>query len=650
MPTSLSALGLPRTAQATILPKTQANYPSVGLLVEEFDLWHEGYADAVVNVYYANTTTLLPCYADVGLTERISNPIVLISRTDTNDVSYGRFPSHVYVPFGYELEIQGEHQTGKHLPPIISLAGKDVSDSVVTAADGTIPRKLKDRFSDAMYVSDYGELGFSAATNTATIIAALSRVAANGGGRVLLPNGSFPILTLSIPEKCTLAGRGQLVTTLYTEVSGNVITLAGNDCGLEGLTIDGLSLKSGSVGVTATSKDNIIFTDVMVKRFDTGILMKGGSYHDYTNLHVDDCNKGYRGIGDLNISSSPAGSAFIGMGWKGGAVTSCIESGLELLLRDAAVRTIQIEQVRLTDHVGDGALILSGVRGFAGWELVFERNLVNIKVEDNLDASLTISRTTSNISLSGGYINGGKSVFDGVCDNISIEQATLTDTEFEMNIPDNQVLLRDCIESGTAFTGESSKVSRFKTVNYGSIKGETSDGTAVVVYQTRLAPNEVVFCDVTATAEQRNGLGFAAWKKHHSAKGGVATLKYDGVVVAFAVGKEIVGQTTGARAIIIADASSTLSLAAVAGEFENNELIKEADGAGEARVNGVLTYGAAALISTEVVPYTKGSNTGSPPSGWNVSYQVSGEELQVFVVGAASTDIAWNVCVGLTVL
>jgi hypothetical protein len=648
--TSLSVTSLSQTEQGDILARTNASYPPVGLLVEEFDIWREGYQDALVNVYYANTTTLVPCFSDPLLTIATPNPIHLINRKDSNDVSYGRFPSHVYVPFGYELEIQGEHQTGVHYMPLTSLSGRDASDAIVTVEGGKIARKLRARFSDVLWVGDYGEIGDSAATNTATMQAALSQLAAQGGGIAYLPAGSIPFLTLAIPEKCVLAGKGRLVTTLFTEVSANVVTLTGNDCGLSGLTVDGLSLKSGGVGVSSIAKDGVVMNDVLVRRFDTGVLMKGGSYHDYTAFSIEDCNKGYRGIGDNNVVSSPVGSSFIGLGWKGGAITSCIEVGLELLVRDAEVRNIQIEQLRFADHVGDAALLISGAQNITGWELIFERNLVNVKIEDNQDTSLNIPRTTSNVVFSGGYISGGKSTFDGACQNVTFEQVTLKSTELEMNVPDNQVLLRDCIENDAKFSGEATKVSRFNTSNQGTIKGATTSASPVVVFQYRLFPNEVAFFEVTATAEQRNGTGFAVWKKHHAGKGGVATLKHDGVVVAFTAGREIAGQSSGAKAVILSISGDTLSLAAVSGTFVNNELIKEATGAGEARVNGVITLASASLIDTETVAHVKGSNGGAPPAGWNVSYQVSGEELQVFVQGAANQDVAWNVQVGVTVL
>jgi hypothetical protein len=81
------------------------------------------------------------------------------------------------------------------------------------------------------------------------------------------------------------------------------------------------------------------------------------------------------------------------------------------------------------------------------------------------------------------------------------------------------------------------------------------------------------------------------------------------------------------------------------GDFIDNELITEVDGTGSARANGTLYYASAALLGAVSTPYEVGDNTNSPPAGWDVTIAVAGQEMQVVVTGAASSDVVWNVSI-----
>lgn len=79
----------------------------------------------------------------------------------------------------------------------------------------------------------------------------------------------------------------------------------------------------------------------------------------------------------------------------------------------------------------------------------------------------------------------------------------------------------------------------------------------------------------------------------HPKSGGGATLNYDAQTGNFTVGQTITGGTSGATAVIDADADAgatgVLTLSSVMGIFQNNEIITDPLG-GSATVNGVLSF------------------------------------------------------------
>jgi hypothetical protein len=198
----------------------------------------------------------------------------------------------------------------------------------------------------------------------------------------------------------------------------------------------------------------------------------------------------------------------------------------------------------------------------------------------------------------------------------------ISSVTFEANVPVNQILLRNCVENSTLFTGDSTKVSRFSTNNRGSIKGTTTNNTATVVFKTEIKPSEVMLIDIKVTAEQQNGTGKAAWQKVVAVENDPLTIAYDEKTVSFTAGSYVEGATSGASGIIqtITTATSTtgtLALCAVDGTFLDNEIIAEKDGTGSARVNGYATRGSASLLGAATTVHEVGSATGAPPAGWD---------------------------------
>lgn len=651
--TDLMPYGAPGGDIAAFSAKTPADYPAVGLLVHQFDIWRQDYAGATVNIYRAGTTTLVKCYSDPGLTVEVSNPQILLSDTDSEGNSYGKFATSVYVPFAYELDINTTEQSGVTQVPLTSLDGQDASHANVKSKVGTRVRQLEEVVADTVHFLDFGKISTAATTNTATLEAAISAVATQGGGRVILPEGIIKVNDFSLPSDVILQGEGRDVTIIESEIADRVITITGKQAGLMDLTIDGVQLNNGSIGIYGKSKDEFTLFNVMIKRFDVGMMFQGGDNHIYRRLTLDNNTTGARFLGDSDFTGGSDGSEFIGLDWFQGAVTNHIGIGVEFTVRDRRVRHNVIRQVDFENNISsDGAILISGARWTTLDHCLFNENTVDMKIEDNSDQTLSY-REMVGLKVNGGvFINDqtvdgdGSIKFDGLCQDIIFDQVQFEGTTFVMNVPINQIILRDCVESLTSIDGESTKLGRWRTQYNSTIQGTTSGTTAAVVWKTKLDPNEVVMATLSAVAEQINGTDYGTIIVAHGARQAPATIAYDAQTANFTVGNTIEGATSGATAIIIADSDSgttgTLSLGEVTGVFVDDEIISETSGTGSARTNGTLQIGTTSLVGAETDLHSAGSNSDSLPGGWGGGFQVSGDELQATVVGASGDDIAWT--------
>lgn len=651
--TRLSSIGISGAPQ-TFADKTPADYPSQGFLVDEFDLFMQGYGDRIVSILRAGTTDLMPCFSDPSLTVSIPNPQVLTTRTDSLGNRYGKFSTHVYVPFAYELEISGSEESGVREVPIYTLSGEDATDAEVLAEGSVKTRTLSSRFADVIRAADYGELGTSSSTNAATIQAAISAASSNGGGRVLLPAAIIPFTSLQVPTSVILQGEGREVTVLESQFAGKVITLTGDAGGLASLQLDGVNLLSGSYGVFGRGLNEIIMDDVLVRRFNRNFVMQGGQNHIYRSLYSRNAVRCMELLGDLDSSGTGLGDEFSGLDWLQGEVSQSTEVGLMLKIVDKAVRHNTFRQVDFLDNAGaDAAVQLYGASWQHFEQCYWEGNTTNWKVRDNPDEDLEL-RQVSNMLLSGGQVVGGSCNFDGLCQDIILDGMELDGATLSMSTPENPVLLRDCTESDAVFSGDTTKVQRFRTTSFGTVKGQTTTSAAVQVWKTKVRPNEIIALQVTATAEQVDGAEYADWFIAHSARCAPATLNYDSQTANFTAGKTVQGQTSGATAIIRSDSDAgttgTLSLAQVNGIFVDNELIRETDGSGSATVNGSLVLGVVAFVGTADTLRDSGSDVGAVPAGYAIGFVALGQEISVTVTSGAAKKIYWNLDIKVTVL
>ena len=96
---------------------------AVSVLIQEFDTWQQGYAFASVKINIAGTGTEAPVYTDQALTQPAGNPQTLLSKTDNQGETYGKFAVPLYTGQPYSLGINSVDRTGIVVPAITTLVG-----------------------------------------------------------------------------------------------------------------------------------------------------------------------------------------------------------------------------------------------------------------------------------------------------------------------------------------------------------------------------------------------------------------------------------------------------------------------------------------------------------------------------------------------
>lgn len=552
--------------------------------VAEFDVWREGYAGATVEVFRAGTTRLASLFYDLTLTDPAPNPITLDSLTQGNR-TFGKFERSVYLAGAYQLRINGTDMTGVVRPYITSLLDEDASYATAKTARGTAGRRLIDRFDDEIRALDFGELGATAATNTATLNAAIGAASGQGGGRVLLPAGSFEFTTVTLSKGVVLVGEGVDATTLRSQQGEAVVTLGGDRAGLARLTLDGENLVAGSIGVQAEAKDRLVFDDVLIKRFETGLHFEGGSNSLWRDLIVENCGKGIEMLGD--------GAEWSHNLWIGGGVRQCTDDALILKFVDEMVRHNSFQRLKLDSNTAS-AVYIEGAQFTRFTDSEWTSNTTNIEVLDGSDTSQGDDNKVIELTVEHSRLSGGGIEMDDTCQDVLFLRVSFADVDWDLNLPINPIQLLDCIEDPqVTVTGDTSKLARFRANNDGEYSGVTTDATYTTAFSYSLEAGQVVYVEAKVIGNQRDGKNYGVFHVAAGARRPGATLKYDNQSGAFTVGTVLTGATSGATARIIADdddgTTGTLTLRDITGAFEDNEAITDT-ATGAALANGVLSF------------------------------------------------------------
>ena len=645
MTTAISLFATPTTLAPAIGDKPQAGLPFVGIRLAAFDTWRPGYGGANVEVIEAGTAdTLAPLFYDISLSQPAPNPQTLISFTDENGTIYGKWAKPLYTAVGFTLYVNSTDSTGIEYPPLISLPGQDASAMLVSSVRGQYPITLATFSDTSINAALYGPLSYSggSAAATTTLNAAIGAAAAQGGGDVDLPAGVIPITSLNLPQGVVLVGDNLNSTTLQCTQTGNVITLGGDGAGLRNLTLDGVDLVSGSVGVFGLNPAEPIMENVLIKRFDTGMLLKGASAGQWRNLSISNCNTNADFRGDADATGTHDGGAFANMEWDGGAVSLGSNYGVRLRFIDNPAREITLRNVGFASNVGP-ALHLHGVRGLIGEDCYWTSNIVDMLIEDDTNSLYQNLNTTERIVFDGGQISAGTLTFNQSCVGVALKRMDLKGVSYNLTVPSNPILILDCIEdSACTSTGDNTKIIRFSSFDEGIASGVTVGATPVVAWEYNLAPGQAGLFSAEVIAKRRDGTTYGIFWPMTGAVQPGATLPFSVQTSNFTAGAVVTGATSAASARIVAVTQSggagTLTLRSIAGTFITGELIQDTSG-GSARVNGTVTTYASALDGTGSGNLRAATCTGS---SWAAVWAVTASLVQLVVTGEANATIEWT--------
>lgn len=615
-----------------------------------FDLWQAGYGNASVAIYVAGTQTLASVFTDEALTVAAANPQTLLAR-DVDGVSYGKWAAPLYTSQAIELTVNSTDETGILRNPLTTLDAQDASKATAKAAGASVAIELEDHFARFVHVEDYGVFlptsnpGASSATNAATLAAAIAAASAAGGGRVLLPAGTFLYTSLTQPANVVLRGKGRGVTILQSTTADKVITLSGDRAGFEALTLDGVSKQSGSIGVYAKARAEIVFDDVEIKRFDVGLKAVGGRRFDWWNLYIENCVTGVQLRGDNDAGGGADGDECRNNHWQGGRVQNCTTVGVELLYVDKKIFHNTFADVGFENNTGT-ALKVTGARYTRLPGCWFTGNTVNWAISDGSDTSKVEENTVVGFRMEGGHISGGTLTFTGTVQDVVLDAVELFNAATPtLNLCKNNIVTVGCTEDTTVVIAGADAIKWMRTVpNQGDAPGAfvvTVDATATEAWQCQLEPGEVAQIRAQVVAVRRNGNERAVYHIARGAERQGSTLAYDSQTANFTVGQLLTGGTSGAKARIIADSDSgatgTLTLKDITKEFVNGETITDGAG-GSARANGTLAHQNAALLGAT----TSLQAAVESDAAWDADFGVSSGRVRVMVTGAAAKTIEWT--------
>ena len=456
----------------------------------DFDVWQPGYGGSSVSVYLAGTTTLATLYAQEGLSSTLANPQTLLTLSEEG-IQYGKWAQPVYVNAAVYLKLDTVDETGIVRPPLTTLVAQDASKATVIAAGGSVAIELEDVVARVVYVKDYGEFkavgeaGASAATNTTTLTAAIGAANGNGGGIVMVSNGTFAFTQITISANVRVRGRGRKVTILQSQTGANVVTISGDRGGLEHIALDGVNLVASSVGVFAKAIDEIVFDDVEIKRFVTGLHFKGGRRSKWRDLYIDACTTGAKLHGDLNAGGGSDGDEFRDNEWTGGQVTQNTSIGVELSYEDKRCRHNTILDVGFESNTGK-AIRVNGAQNTKFSECWFVGNTTTAEVLDDTLASVT-DNTVIGLHFFHCAIEDGAFTLNDTCQSVIFEKCEIIDVDFTLTSVDNAILAKDCTEaSDVTIAGDGTKWTRWTTIDHGASSGITTGASATKAWAVTL--------------------------------------------------------------------------------------------------------------------------------------------------------------------
>lgn len=619
--------------------------------IPTFDTWKPGYGGASVSVYLAGTSTLASLYYDDALTQAAPNPITLSSKSGPDGVNYGKFPSPIYVGTSYSMTIDGIEDTGIERPGLSDLAGEDASDALVTPTGSSTAKKLEDIVAQIVNVANYGTFnagaGGVAATNTSTLNLAIA--ALSSGGEVHVPAGTYKINSVNVPEGVVIKGYGREATVLESVQGSASFIITGDRAGFKDITLDGASLTTNSVGVRAIGKNEIVFENVMIRRFEKGLELLGGGNCFWTDLSIENTEIGANFLGDQNLGGGGGGGEIADIRWYGGIVSVASDKGLYFSYEDARCLNYNLIGVDFINCLGT-AVKVNGAQMVQMTGCSFVGNTKNIEIADDT-AVLTGTSVTDNkvvsFKVQDGRMNGGSVTVTGTAQDVIFDNVIIEDVDFVVSTPiSNFVVLKNCLEDeNVTIAGEATKLIRLNDSNNGASFGVTTTNTATKAWGLTLKPGQIAYLEAKVIGKGRNVAQRAIYHIGCGAFRPGSTLAYDAQTANFTVGTLLTGASSGAKARIQADSDSgttgTLTLTDIEGEFIDNEIITDSNGTpGSATANGTLSHQNVSLDSGGNVNIRAVYETNA---NWAAAFAANGPEVELRVTGDTSQVVEWSV-------
>lgn len=647
MGTTLGLIGLPATRAAAIPDKAIEGLPPFGTRIAEFDTWRPGYAGASILVVREGTTEHAPLYSDFGLTVPISNPVVLLSYTDENGTTYGKWPQPVYTYVSYYLTINETAPTGIIRIPIYDMDGENVSLATVASERGGRLRRIQEVLDDVIYAEAFGSMAESqgAEAITTTLEAAIGAAAAQGGGEVILPSGRILFTELTLPQSVVLRGQGRGATTLTSSFGAAAITLGGDGAGLRHLTLDGINQATGSTGVYGVGTAAPVLEDVLIKRFHKGWVQRGLTAAYPTNLTISDCVEGVDLRGDTDPTATGTGGVIRNVRWQGGGINLCTTAGFQATFFDSVTEGIVLADLQITDNIGN-AILLNGARNLRieGGLVRTSEAQTTLRIQDDANLALRADNTTDHLTFDGVIFDGGTMMFNGTCASVEFARSDFRGVSFNMSVPEEPIVLRDCIEDAdTSTTGDTTKLVRVYSTDDQTAIGNTADNVPTVAWSQTMEPGQFGYYVAEVVAQQQDGTkgGF-----FHIACGAYrpgAELDFNLQTDNFTAGATVSGGTSGATARIIAvtqsAGSGTLTLGDISGTFVTGEVLTDDEG-GNARADGVISTSDAVLDGGGSTALRADALIAS--AAYDAYWAVSGAKMRLVVVGATSEAVQWT--------
>lgn len=607
----------------------------------DYDTWVAGAQGATVFVRKANSTALAAIFSDEAATIALANPQTLLDST-INGLRAGKWAQPVYTNEAVEIETEDLNKSAIIRPPLTTLVGEVADDATVRPVGGDTDVALKIAMANVAVVVEnfFGPLsGTDSASNTTKIAAAAGIVAANGGGYVVLPAGTYPFTSLNLAQGVVLLGQGVDVTNLTSQSTGNVIILSGYRAGLERLTLNGIDRQAGSVGVYAKNQNEIRFDQALIRSFDVGLHMKGAANCEWYSFTLKANNIGAKLHGDSDASGGGDGDEFAFNSWFGGQVIENIQIGVELSYEDKRCFHNSIHGVGFGENLGK-ALRINGAMFTDLGDFNFFGNTTDIEILDDDDTTAQDNKVIG-FHANHGRINAGIVLLQDTCQDVIFEKTEIDSVTVTLTNVKNNVLALDCIERDVNLGGNDAvRWQRERSTQAGASAGITTNNVATKAWSTELDPGQVVYCDATVIGNGLNNIDRAVYRIGAGAVRPGSTLMYDGLASAFTPGAILTGATSGAMALITADnTTDTLTLREISGEFENNEQITD-DAGGDALANGILVPQAVVLDTVGVSVLRTAYETNA---NWAATFVANGTELEVHVTGDTGQNVAWEV-------